>query len=81
MYTHAGACDHAAEVEHSSLQHFQLASLGTGFGTCAMLPLQLLIRRPHAGLLQEVVELIIAFACIEPEVWQCPIVASLVTCF
>ena len=45
-----------------------------------MLPLQLLIRRFHPRLLQDVVELIHAFAFIEPEVWQCPIVASLVPC-
>ena len=47
-----------------------------------MLPLQLLIRRFHPGfgLLQDVVELIHEFAFIEPEVWQCPIVASLVPC-
>ena len=46
-----------------------------------MLPLQLLIQRFHPGLLQDVVELIHACAFIEPEVWQCPIVASLAPCF
>ena len=48
-----------------------------------MLPLQLLIRGFQPGLPQDVVELIRAFAFIEsePEVWQRPIVASLVPCF
>ena len=40
--------------------------------TCAMLPLQLLIQRLHPGLPQDAVELIHAYAFIEPEVWQCP---------
>ena len=46
-----------------------------------MLPLQLLIRRFQPRLPQEVVELIRAFAFIEPEVWQRPLVASLVPRF
>ena len=37
-----------------------------------MLLLQLLIRRFHPGLPRDVVELIHAFAFLEPEVWQCP---------
>ena len=46
-----------------------------------MVPLQLLIRRFQQGLPQDVAELIHAFAFIEPEVWQCPLVASMVPCF
>ena len=44
----------------------------------AMLPLQLLTKRFQPRLPQDVVELTRAFAFIEPEVWQRPVVASLV---
>ena len=30
MYTHAGACAHAAEVEHNSLQYFLIGIPGDG---------------------------------------------------
>ena len=41
-----------------------------------MLPLQLLIQRLRPGLPQDAVELIHAYAFIEPEVWQCPLLRA-----